>query len=176
MQPGRHIVGRNAAYRVDAGALGQHGQQGFDDGGGGEFGGENLQAVGAVFQGCEGFGRGQHAGQADEAEELCDRIAIINHGQLIANKPTRELVDMAREKVVVLTFDSGVPELPRSPAFLKCERVGERTIEITYDKDSSNAGEVLALVQGQGFGIVDVTTREADLEDVFVRLTSQAAA
>ncbi|HMT48326.1 MAG TPA: ABC transporter ATP-binding protein, partial [Novosphingobium sp.] len=101
---------------------------------------------------------------------------IINHGQLIANKPTRELVDMAREKVVVLTFDSGVPELPRSPAFLKCERVGERTIEITYDKDSSNAGEVLALVQGQGFGIVDVTTREADLEDVFVRLTSQAAA
>ena len=112
----------------------------------------------------------------EEAEELCDRIAIINHGQLIANKPTRELVDMAREKVVVLTFDSGVPELPRSPAFLKCERVGERTIEITYDKDSSNAGEVLALVQGQGFGIVDVTTREADLEDVFVRLTSQAAA
>jgi ABC-2 type transport system ATP-binding protein len=37
----------------------------------------------------------------EEAEALCDRIAIINHGELIANKPTRELVDMAREKVVV---------------------------------------------------------------------------
>jgi ABC-2 type transport system ATP-binding protein len=109
----------------------------------------------------------------EEAEELCDRIAIINHGQLITNKPTRELVGMAREKVVVLTLDREVGQLPSHPAFQKCETVGERTVEITYDRDHVNAGEVLALVQGQGFAIVDVTTREADLEDVFVRLTSQ---
>ena len=49
---------------------------------------------------------------------------------------------------------------------------GERTVEITYNKDRTNAGEVLASVQGQGFAIVDVTTKEADLEDVFVSLTS----
>jgi ABC-2 type transport system ATP-binding protein len=112
----------------------------------------------------------------EEAEELCDRIAIINHGQLIANKPTRELVGMAREKVVVLTLDRDVGEQPSHPAFIKCENVGERTVEITYDKDRVNAGEVLALVQAQGFAIMDVTTREADLEDVFVRLTSAAVA
>lgn len=112
----------------------------------------------------------------EEAEQLCDRIAIINHGQLIANKPTRELVGMAREKVVVLSLDGEVARLPSHAAFLKCEKTGERTIEITYDKDRTNAGEVLALVQGQGLGIIDVTTREADLEDVFVHLTSQAAA
>ncbi|MFC0588771.1 ABC transporter ATP-binding protein [Novosphingobium aquiterrae] len=112
----------------------------------------------------------------EEAEQLCDRIAIINHGELIANKPTRELVGMAREKVVVLTLDRDLAELPASATFLKCERAGERTIEVTYNKDQTNAGEVLAQLQGQGFGIVDVTTREADLEDVFVSLTSQAAA
>ncbi|MCC6926775.1 ABC transporter ATP-binding protein [Novosphingobium sp.] len=112
----------------------------------------------------------------EEAEQLCDQIAIINHGQLIANKPTRELVGMAREKVVVLSLDGEVARLPSHAAFLKCEKTGERTIEITYDKDRTNAGEVLALVQGQGLGIIDVTTREADLEDVFVHLTSQAAA
>jgi ABC-2 type transport system ATP-binding protein len=112
----------------------------------------------------------------EEAEELCDRIAIINHGQLIANKPTRELVGMAREKVVVLTLDRDLGELPAHPAFLKCETTGERTVEITYDKDRVNAGEVLAAVQAQGFAIIDVTTREADLEDVFVRLTSDAVA
>ncbi|MFM5884847.1 MAG: ABC transporter ATP-binding protein [Novosphingobium sp.] len=111
----------------------------------------------------------------EEAEQLCDRIAIINHGELIANKPTRELVGMAREKVVVLTLDRDVAELPASATFLKCERAGERTIAVTYNKDQTNAGEVLAQLQGQGFGIVDVTTREADLEDVFVSLTSQAA-
>lgn len=110
----------------------------------------------------------------EEAEELCDRIAIINHGQCIANKPTRELVGMAREKVVVLTLDRDVGTLPAHTAFHKVEKSGERTIEVTYDKDQSNAGQVLAAVQGQGFSIVDVTTREADLEDVFVSLTTAA--
>ena len=112
----------------------------------------------------------------EEAEQLCDRIAIINHGKLITNKPTRELVGMAREKVVVLTLDRDLPAPPEHPAFLKCETKGERTVEITYDKDRTNAGEVLALVQSQGFAIIDVTTREADLEDVFVSLTSAAKA
>lgn len=112
----------------------------------------------------------------EEAEQLCERIAIINHGKLIANKPTRELVEMAREKVVVVTVDKARAECPVHPAFLKCEKVGDQVLEITYDKDKTNAGEVLSLVQAQGLGIVDVTTREADLEDVFVNLTSQAAA
>jgi ABC-2 type transport system ATP-binding protein len=110
----------------------------------------------------------------EEAEELCDRIAIINHGRLIANKPTRELVEMAREKIVVLTLDRDVATLSAHPSFLKYEITGDRTVEITYDKDRANAGEILALLQGQGFAIVDVTTREADLEDVFVTLTSVA--
>ncbi len=108
----------------------------------------------------------------EEAEQLCDRIAIINHGQLIANKPTRELVEMAREKVVVLTLDRDVAVLPTSPVFVKCVGTGEREVEITYDKDRTNAGEVMAAVQAEGFAIIDVTTREADLEDVFVSLTS----
>lgn len=112
----------------------------------------------------------------EEAEELCDRIAIINHGRVIADKPTRELVNMAHEKVVVLTLAEEVGALPSHPAFLKCESEGEKGLAITYDTSRTNAGEVLALVQAQGHSIVDVTTREPDLEDVFVSLTSAAAA
>ncbi len=111
----------------------------------------------------------------EEAEELCDRIAIINHGKLIANQPTRALVATAREKVVVLTLDRDIGVLPAHGAYPKCEKTSERTLEITYNKDVTNAGEVLASVQAQGFAIVDVTTKEADLEDVFVSLTSAAA-
>ncbi|MEO6092958.1 MAG: ABC transporter ATP-binding protein [Novosphingobium sp.] len=111
----------------------------------------------------------------EEAEELCDRIAIINHGKLIANQPTRELVGMAREKVVVLTLDRDIAGPPSHPAFLKAETRGERVLEITYDKDRSTAGEVLSLVQGLGYAILDVTTREADLEDVFMSLTGAAS-
>jgi ABC-2 type transport system ATP-binding protein len=108
----------------------------------------------------------------EEAEELCDRIAIINHGRLIADKPTKELVGMAREKVVVLTLDKDIAEAPMHPAFAKSAKTGERTVEITYDRDRMNAGEVLSVLQAQGYAIADVSTREPDLEDVFLTLTS----
>jgi len=111
----------------------------------------------------------------EEAEQLCERIAIINGGKVIANKTTRELVEMAREKIIVLTLDRDIGAPPMDQAFLKSAKTGERVLEVTYDKDRTNAGEVMALVQAKGYGIVDVTTREADLEDVFVSLTSQAA-
>jgi ABC-2 type transport system ATP-binding protein len=112
----------------------------------------------------------------EEAEELCDRIAIINHGTLIANKPTRELVGMAQEKVVEVTVDRDVATPPANACFQKVEMKGERTLVITYRKDQANAGEVLGAVQGAGLGIVDVSTREADLEDVFLNLTRAANA
>jgi ABC-2 type transport system ATP-binding protein len=111
----------------------------------------------------------------EEAEQLCDQIAIINHGKLIANKPTKELVGMAREKAVVLTLDRDVTTAPSHAAFEKAELIADRTVEITYNKDRMNAGEVLSTVQGLGLGIVDVTTKEADLEDVFLSLTSGSA-
>ncbi len=110
----------------------------------------------------------------EEAEALCDRIAIINHGTLIANKPTRELVGMAQEKVVEVTVDRDIAAVPDNACFQKIELKGERTLVITYRKDQANAGEVLGAVQAAGLGIVDVSTREADLEDVFLNLTRAA--
>ena len=109
----------------------------------------------------------------EEAEELCDRIAIINHGRLIADKPTRELVEMAREKVVEVTIDQPIDKALTHPAFIKSELTDENSVAITFDKDQLTAGEVLSLVQQQGCAIVDVTTREPDLEDVFVQLTRE---
>jgi ABC-2 type transport system ATP-binding protein len=111
----------------------------------------------------------------EEAEELCDEIAIINHGELIAHKPTRELVDMAREKIVAVTVANDLAGAPSNEAFRKVELTGDRGVEITYDKDELSAGQVLAILQGQGLTIEDVTTREADLEDVFVQLTGTGA-
>ena len=107
----------------------------------------------------------------EEAEELCDRIAIINHGRLIANDTTRTLVGMAQEKAVEVTVDRDLTVVPDAACFDKIELLGERTLAITYRKDKVNAGDVLAALQKEGLGIVDVSTREADLEDVFLNLT-----
>ncbi|MBO9579885.1 MAG: ABC transporter ATP-binding protein [Sphingobium sp.] len=110
----------------------------------------------------------------EEAEELCDRIAIINHGKVVTDKPTRELVNMAQEKVVEVTVDRDVPDLPDHDRFEKVERAGDRILAVTYMKDRATAGDVITLIQGQGFGIVDVSTRDPDLEDVFLKLTRAA--
>ena len=110
----------------------------------------------------------------EEAEELCDRIAIINHGRLVANEPTRELVGRAQEKVVAVTVDRDLTQAPTAPCFEKIVLKGARTLEITYDKRRVNAGEVLAAVAQEGLGVVDVSTKEPDLEDVFLSLTRAA--
>jgi ABC-2 type transport system ATP-binding protein len=108
----------------------------------------------------------------EEAEELCDRIAIIHHGRVIANEPTRELVSKAQEKAVVVTFDRDIAEVPTDPTFENISLVDERTLEITYRKDRTNAGQVLASLTSEGLHIMDVSTRDPDLEDVFLSLTS----
>ncbi|KQU53120.1 multidrug ABC transporter ATP-binding protein [Sphingomonas sp. Leaf339] len=111
----------------------------------------------------------------EEAEQLCDRIAIINHGKVVANEPTRELVGRAQEKVVVVTVDRDLDAAPDAGCFDKVVLKGNRMLEITYNKARVNAGEVLAAVTRDGLGIVDVSTREADLEDVFLNLTRALA-
>jgi len=110
----------------------------------------------------------------EEAEELCERIAIINHGQVIANKPTRELVNMAQEKIVEVTVDRDMATPPSSPLFQKIDLTAGRVLTITYSKAVANAGDVLGAVKAAGYGIADVSTREPDLEDVFLNLTQAA--
>jgi ABC-2 type transport system ATP-binding protein len=108
----------------------------------------------------------------EEAEQLCDRIAIIHHGRVIANEPTRELVSRAQEKAVVVTFDHDIANVPTNASFENITLIDERTLEITFRKDRVNAGQVLAALTAEGLAIVDVSTRDPDLEDVFLSLTA----
>ena len=103
----------------------------------------------------------------EEAEQLCDRIAIINHGKLIAK---------AQDKAVVVEVDRDLDGALDAPCFDRIEMTGPRTLEITYRKDKVNAGDVLAALQKEGLGIIDVSTRDPDLEDVFLSLTREVPA
>ena len=88
----------------------------------------------------------------EEAEQLCDRIAIINHGKLIANEPTRQLIAKAQDKAVVVEVDRDIVSAPDAAFFEKIDITGDRTIEITYRKDKVNAGQVIDALQKEGFG------------------------
>ena len=112
----------------------------------------------------------------EEAEQLCDRIAIINHGRLIANEPTRALIAKAQDKVIEVEVDRDIATLPDNACFDRIEQTGARTLEVQYKKDRVNAGDVLAALHRSGLEVVDVSTRDPDLEDVFLSLTREAAA
>ena len=106
----------------------------------------------------------------EEAEALCDRIAIVNNGEIVANDLTSVLLATAGDKKLIVTVDRDLTSVP--PGLdERTELKGERVLTLTYDKRTRNAGEVLAAVAAAGLGVVDVSTQEADLEDVFLELT-----
>ena len=106
----------------------------------------------------------------EEAEALCDRIAIVNQGQIVANDLTSVLLSTAGDKKLIVTVDRDLMQVPAGLEE-RTELRGERILALTYDKRSRNAGQVLAAVAAAGLGVVDVSTVEADLEDVFLELT-----
>lgn len=112
----------------------------------------------------------------EEAEELCDRIAIINNGEVVANDETHALLASAQEKCLIVTVDRDLDGVPAGLPAEKVELKGARQLILTYNRGVLTAGELLQAISATGLGVVDVSTREADLEDVFLHLTQQQAA
>ncbi len=104
----------------------------------------------------------------EEAEELCDRIAIVNNGQIVANDLTSTLMATAQEKILRVIVDRDLDAVP--PGFA-ATLAGPRTLSISYDKRYSQVGAILTALADAGLGIADVSTQEPDLEDVFLSLT-----
>jgi len=106
----------------------------------------------------------------EEAEALCDRIAIVNNGAIVANDFTSVLLSTAGDKKLIVTVDRDLAQVPAGLGD-RCELKNDRILTLTYDKRTRNAGQVLAAVAAAGLGVVEVSTQEADLEDVFLELT-----
>jgi ABC-2 type transport system ATP-binding protein len=107
----------------------------------------------------------------EEAQELCDRIAIVNHGQIVANATKEDLMAQAADKRMVVTVNKDMPRVPTGLEQFQVELRSNRRIAFTYDKHSAQAGQMLLALGQAGYGIEDVSTEEADLEDVFLHLT-----
>ncbi|MEK9854910.1 MAG: ABC transporter ATP-binding protein [Rhodobiaceae bacterium] len=111
----------------------------------------------------------------EEAEALCDRIAILNHGRLIANQPKDQLMAGARAKELRMTLTGGTPaQMPAALAALGVQPV-EGGILVRYDPAVTGAAGIITAVAATGLEISDVTTVEPDLEDVFLEMTGGMA-
>ena len=106
----------------------------------------------------------------EEAEEMCDEIAIINHGEKVAQDSTANLLGRIDAKTMVIHPASEVATLPAGPG-MEIDQRPDGAIAITYRSAETSADAVLAAVHEAGISIRDVKTEEADLEDVFLELT-----
>ena len=106
----------------------------------------------------------------DEAEALCDRIAIMNHGHVIADDETRSLLKGMSSKSLHLTISDPPASLPSSLKALGAQLDGS-SLRITFAPDSTSAGAILAQVSDAGLTVTDITTEEPNLEAVFLELT-----
>ena len=110
----------------------------------------------------------------EEAEEMCDEIAIINEGAVVARDSTARLLGRLDGRTVIITPDAPAATLPEGRG-IATERRADGTIAITYHAGETPAEAVLEAVHAAGIAIRDVRTEQADLQDVFLDLTRSRA-
>jgi ABC-2 type transport system ATP-binding protein len=108
----------------------------------------------------------------EEAQELCDTIAIINHGQVIACEPTHKLISRLDRKTLVVT-----PQAPLTPPLRGFEDITfamrpTGAFTLTYKTSEHTVEALLDRIRAAGVAIKDLSIEEADLEDVFVEMTA----
>ena len=106
-----------------------------------------------------------------EAQEMCDRIGIINRGDLVALDTTEKLLDRIKTKKIKLKVKN--IELNKNLAMkgINFKIVSENSILVTYEKNSFDFGEIVNYLNTNNVKIEDISTEDGDLEDVFVQLT-----
>ncbi|KCV81420.1 ABC transporter [Actibacterium atlanticum] len=107
----------------------------------------------------------------EEAEAMCDEIAIINHGEVIVRDTTESLLAQMDAKTLVVTPEGDTPATLELPPEVQLERAPGGVLRLTYQRGEIATGAVLDLVRNAGITLRDVATEEARLEDVFVELT-----
>lgn len=113
----------------------------------------------------------------DEAEQLADRVAIIDHGQIVAEGTPRELIEQMGSDTIRIAgqgnceaFNEVVKALPYVEAITPCADL----IQIGVDSGNKRLVEIVSLAAANGFVIDDISVAKPSLGDVFLKYTGRA--
>ena len=106
-----------------------------------------------------------------EAQEMCDRIAIINKGNRVALDTTEKLLDRIKTKKITFKLKQFDPSLTLSLPNIKFSIISNNTISINYEKGLINFEHLINYLKEKNLKILDISIDEGDLEDVFIKLT-----
>lgn len=105
----------------------------------------------------------------EEAEKLCDRVSIIDHGKILRTGPTSELVESLTERQVVLRFNREIKDC-QSPFLLERKMENNNTSLVFRLPSKMLVGELLSSLSVEASSIADIRIQEGRLEDAFLRV------
>ena len=107
----------------------------------------------------------------NEAEQMCDRIGILNKGNLVALDTTKNLLKRIQTKIVKFAVDKKVNINNNSLKSINIlsNEMGE--LVVSYEKNALNINEIIKFINDQNIKLLDISTDDGNLEDVFIRLT-----
>lgn len=112
----------------------------------------------------------------EEAQELCDTIAIVNHGQVVACESTEKLLGRIDSKEMVVTLDADLAAVPEAFGGFDARLDGPRRLTIHYRPSQTRVADLLGAMAAAGLAVKDLSMVESDLEDVFLQMTRAPAA
>lgn len=108
----------------------------------------------------------------EEADELCDEIAIINHGKIVACDKKENLLSNLNNKSIILALANPIDEVPKNLQKFNCSIVKNNRLEIQYNPQEIAISEMLKEIHKSGLDIVDLSTEDTKLEDIFLQMTA----
>ena len=106
----------------------------------------------------------------EEAEKMCDRIGIINNGELVALDTTKNLLDRIQTKIVQFVTDKKTDLDIKNLESIKIISNEQNKLVVSYEKSKINIDEIILKLKEKNIKIFDISTDDGDLEDVFLRL------
>ena len=106
-----------------------------------------------------------------EAEQMCDRIGILNKGSLVALDTTKNLLKRIQTKIVRFSINKKVDINNNSLKSINILSNDMDELVVSYEKNALNISEIIKFINDQDIKLLDISTDDGDLEDVFIRLT-----
>ena len=106
-----------------------------------------------------------------EAQEMCDRIAILNKGDLVAHDTTKNLLNRIKTKKIIFKVNKSIDLSKKKISGLSFSSNVSNEIIISYERNKHKIEDIINIIKSEGVEIIDITTKDGNLEDVFIQLT-----
>ena len=106
-----------------------------------------------------------------EAQEMSDRIAILNKGNLVALDTTKNLLNRIKTKKITFKVNKPIDLSKKKINGLSFSSNLSNEIIISYEKNKHKIENIINIIKSEGVEIIDISTEDGNLEDVFIQLT-----